>query len=118
MQQFSFMLLLYIIIGFFWESLTNIQWLLLVLYAGTSSFVSYYGPITTTFLLSLVTYFEECRLALDGISVAARKTGALVGASVFAPAVDMCGESVSMVLCRCVSLIVLIPTNVCLGGRR
>ena len=111
------MSLLYITIGLFWASLSNIQWLLLVLYAGTFFFANY-GPNTTTFLLPSVTYSEECRSTLNGISAAAGKLGALVGASVFAPAADMWGESVVMVCCGCVSLVALLLTKVCLGGGR
>jgi len=117
MQGFAIMSLLYIIIGLFWASLSNIQWLLLVLYAGTFFFANY-GPNTTTFLLPSVTYSEECRSTLNGISAAAGKLGALVGASVFAPAADIWGESVVMVCCGCVSLVALLLTKVCLGGGR
>eukprot|EP00578_Thalassiosira_sp_NH16_P031354 CAMPEP_0181080080 /NCGR_PEP_ID=MMETSP1071-20121207/2377_1 /TAXON_ID=35127 /ORGANISM="Thalassiosira sp., Strain NH16" /LENGTH=455 /DNA_ID=CAMNT_0023161535 /DNA_START=101 /DNA_END=1465 /DNA_ORIENTATION=+ len=88
MQGFLVMSILYIIIGLFWTSLSNIQWLLLVLYAGTFFFANY-GPNTTTFLLPSVTYSEDCRSTLNGISAAAGKLGALMGASLFAPAADM-----------------------------
>ena len=69
MQGFLVMSILYIIIGLFWTSLSNIQWLLLVLYAGTFFFANY-GPNTTTFLLPSVTYSEDCRSTLNGISAA------------------------------------------------
>mmetsp|Transcript_23305 Transcript_23305/g.44186 ORF Transcript_23305/g.44186 Transcript_23305/m.44186 type:complete len:769 (+) Transcript_23305:3945-6251(+) len=114
MQGFFCMSLLYIIIGLFWDFLSDIQWLLLVLYAGTFFFANY-GPNTTTFLLPSVTYSEECRSTLNGISAAAGKVGALVGASVFEPAADMWGENVIMMCCGCVSLLAFVLTKVCLG---
>mmetsp|Transcript_26731 Transcript_26731/g.57503 ORF Transcript_26731/g.57503 Transcript_26731/m.57503 type:complete len:760 (+) Transcript_26731:55-2334(+) len=114
MQGFFCMSLLYIIIGIFWDSLSDIQWLLLVLYAGTFFFANY-GPNTITFLLPSVTYSEECRSTLNGISAAAGKVGALVGASVFEPAADMWGENVIMMCCGCVSLLAFLLTKVCLG---
>lgn len=104
MQGFMVMALLYIVIGVGWKSLENIQWLLLLLYAGTF-FFSNYGPNTTTFLLPSVTYSEECRSTLNGICAAFGKIGALLGASIFAPVSDTFGESVVMVACGCVSLV-------------
>eukprot|EP00581_Thalassiosira_minuscula_P020067 CAMPEP_0183716202 /NCGR_PEP_ID=MMETSP0737-20130205/10192_1 /TAXON_ID=385413 /ORGANISM="Thalassiosira miniscula, Strain CCMP1093" /LENGTH=733 /DNA_ID=CAMNT_0025945435 /DNA_START=192 /DNA_END=2393 /DNA_ORIENTATION=+ len=115
MQGFAFMFLLYIIIGRFWDSLSSIPWLLLLLYAGTFFFANY-GPNTTTFMMPSVTYSEDCRSTLNGISAAAGKIGALVGASMFEPAADRWGESVVMVCCGCLSLVALVLTRVCLGG--
>ena len=111
------MFLLYIIIGLYWTSLSNMQWLLLILYAGTFFFANY-GPNTTTFLLPSVTYSEECRSTLNGISAACGKAGALTGASLFAPAADFWGENVVMIFCGCVSLVALTLTKICLGGKR
>ena len=48
----------------------------------------------------------------------AGKLGALMGASLFAPAADMWGESVVMVCCGCASLLALALTKICLGGGR
>jgi PHS family inorganic phosphate transporter-like MFS transporter len=103
MQGFLVMFLLYLIIGLYWTSLSNIQWLLLLLYAG-SFFFANYGPNSTTFLLPSVTYSKECRSTLNGISAAAGKFGALVGASAFEPAADRWGESVVMMVCAVFSL--------------
>jgi len=113
MQGFFIMFLLYTIIGLYWALLRNVQWLLLILYAGTFFFANY-GPNTTTFLLPSVTYSEECRSTLNGISAAAGKFGALVGASMFAPAADLWGESVVMVCCGGVALLAFALTKVCL----
>ncbi|KAL7546891.1 hypothetical protein ACHAWF_010214 [Thalassiosira exigua] len=117
MQGFLVMSVLYIIIGLWWNSLSNIQWLLLLIYAGTFFFANY-GPNTTTFLLPSVTYSEDCRSTLNGISAAAGKMGALLGASVFAPAADSVGESLVMICCGCVSLVAFMLTKVFLSRTR
>jgi PHS family inorganic phosphate transporter-like MFS transporter len=114
MQGFVAMFILYLIIGLYWTSLENIQWLLLVLYAG-SFFFANYGPNSTTFLLPSVTYLKECRSTLNGLSAAAGKLGALVGASAFEPAADRWGESSVMITCAIVSLFGFILTRVCVG---
>lgn len=111
------MFILYIIIGVWWTSLDQVQWLLVVLYAGTFFFANY-GPNTTTFLLPSVTYSEECRSTLNGISAAAGKLGAFAGAAMFAPAADRLGESIVMILCGVVSLLAALITKCFLGPRR
>ena len=113
-QGFLVMFILYIIIGIFWKSLVNNEGLLLLLYSGTFLFANY-GPNATTFLLPSVTYSEECRSTLNGLSAAAGKLGAVVGASIFAPAVDIWGVNVVMICCGLVSLIGLTLTKICLG---
>ena len=117
MQGFFVMFLLYLIIGTFWASLSNIQWLLLGLYAG-SFFFANFGPNSTTFLLPSVTYSKECRSTLNGISAAAGKLGALVGASAFEPAADKWGESVVMVGCAVVSLFGFVLTKICVRNQK
>lgn len=114
MQGFLLMFLLYFVIGACWNALSEVQWLLLLLYGGTFFFANY-GPNTTTFLLPSVTYSEECRSTLNGLSAAAGKMGALVGASLFAPAADKLGESAVMVFCACVSLLAWVLTKLCVG---
>lgn len=109
------MFILYSIIGLLWDALSSKQWLLLLLYAGTF-FASNYGPNTTTFLLPSVTYSEECRSTLNGISAAAGKLGALVGARMFAPATDVWGISVVMMSCGAVSLVAWLLTFFTLGS--
>ncbi|KAL9189566.1 hypothetical protein ACHAXT_009241 [Thalassiosira profunda] len=112
-QGFFWMFLLYFIIGVAWSSLSGIQGLLICLYAGTFFFANY-GPNTTTFLLPSVTYSEECRSTLNGISAAAGKSGAFLGSILFAPAADSFGESAVMIACSFVSLLALLLTRVCL----
>lgn len=97
MQGFCIVFILYLVIGLQWRSLSDIQGLLLVLYAS-SFFFANYGPNSTTFLLPSVTYSNDCRSTLNGISAAAGKLGALVGASAFEPAADAWGESTVMIV--------------------
>ena len=108
------MFILYIIIGIFWTSIIDNEGLLLLLYSGTFLFANY-GPNSSTFLLPSVTYSEECRSTLNGLSAAAGKVGAVVGAIIFAPAVDIWGVNVVMICCGFVSLIALVITKTCLG---
>ncbi|KAL3798668.1 hypothetical protein HJC23_004419 [Cyclotella cryptica] len=115
MQGFLVMFLLYLIIGIYWTALSSVQWLLLVLYAGTFFFANY-GPNSTTFLLPSVTYSKECRSTLNGMSAAAGKLGALMGASVFEPAANEWGANVVMVACAIISVIGFTLTKFCVGG--
>jgi len=115
MQGFLFMFILYLCIGLFWVALSDIQWLLLLLYAA-SFFFANYGPNTTTFLLPSVTYSKNCRSTLNGLSAAAGKLGALIGSAAFAPAAEELGESTVMIFCGCVSLLALVLTKVCVKG--
>lgn len=115
MQGFFLMFILYLSIGLFWVALSNMQWLLLLLYAS-SFFFANYGPNTTTFIQPSVTYSKSCRSTLNGVSAAAGKLGALVGSAAFAPAADELGESTVMIFCGCVSLLALVLTKVCVKG--
>eukprot|EP00986_Skeletonema_menzelii_P013228 scaffold7559_cov137-Skeletonema_menzelii.AAC.12 len=117
MQGFLFMFFLYLSIGLFWVKLSNMQWLLLLLYAA-SFFFANYGPNTTTFLLPSVTYSKNCRSTLNGLSAAAGKLGALCGSAAFAPAAEELGESAVMIFCGCVSLLALILTKFCVKGSK
>ena len=116
LQGFFLMFVLYLTIGLLWHRLSEVQWLLILLYASTF-FFSNYGPNSTTFLLPSVTYSKECRSTLNGISAACGKAGALVGASLFAPASDILGEQFVMISCGCVSLLgwlltkLFVPSN-------
>jgi len=111
MQGFFLMFILYIIIGVCWQSLISMQFLLIFLYAGTF-FFSNYGPNSTTFLLPSVTYeLEDSRSTLNGISAAAGKCGAFLGAALFAPLADTYGESIVMISCGVISLLAFASTK-------
>ena len=112
MQGFSLMAVLYALIGVFWESLTSMQVLLVLLY-GSTFFFANYGPNATTFLLPSVTYSHNCRSTLNGISAAFGKMGALLGASVFPAAADILGDGSVMTVCSGISVVALILTWKC-----
>ena len=117
-QGFFIMFILYIIIGICWQSLISMQVVLVFLYAGTF-FFSNYGPNSTTFLLPSVTYeLEASRSTLNGISAAAGKCGAFLGAALFAPLADTYGESVVMISCGVISLFAFALTKLFLGRGR
>eukprot|EP00978_Attheya_sp_CCMP212_P016399 scaffold42966_cov56-Attheya_sp.AAC.2 len=112
MQGFACMGILYAIIGTYWSELRRIQWLLVLLYGLTFYFANY-GPNTTTFMLPSVTYSPSCRSTLNGISAAAGKAGALLGASMFEPAATNFGDDKVMLMCATVSILGLIMTRFC-----
>ena len=112
MQGFAFMAVLYALIGVFWERLTSMQVLLVLLY-GSTFFFANYGPNATTFLLPSVTYSHDCRSTLNGISAAFGKMGALLGATIFAPAADILGDGSVMTICSGISIVALILTWRC-----
>lgn len=66
---------------------------------------------TTTFVLPSLIYSAECRSTFNGISAAAGKTGALVGATVFAPAADAFGDASVMIICSVVAILAFILTK-------
>ena len=80
MQGFVFMGLLYSVIGAYWSELRRVPALLVFIY-GLTFFFANYGPNTTTFVFPSLIYSRECRSTLNGISAAAGKLGALVGAT-------------------------------------
>ena len=112
MQGFALMAFLYALIGIFWESLTSMQVLLVLLY-GSTFFFANYGPNATTFLLPSVTYSHDCRSTLNGISAAAGKMGAIIGASVFEPTADVLGDGMIMLICSAICVVALILTWKC-----
>jgi len=98
MQGFAIMAVLYIIIGSFWAPLTNLKWLLLLLY-GMTFFFANYGPNATTFLLPSTTFSVNCRSTLNGVSAASGKIGALLGAMMFEPLAERFGDDTIMFIC-------------------
>jgi len=103
-QGFLFMFILYFLIGFNWDRLTPYPYILLILYGGTFFFANY-GPNTTTFMLPSTTFTQtQSRATLNGIAAASGKLGALVGAMVFKPLVEIYGASTVMTICGVVSI--------------
>jgi PHS family inorganic phosphate transporter-like MFS transporter len=110
MQGFVAMGLLYSIIGAYWGYLKRIPPLLVAIY-GLTFFFANYGPNTTTFIFPSLVFSRECRSTLNGISAAAGKAGALVGATLFEPASDHLGDNIVMLICAAVSVFAFALTN-------
>lgn len=104
MQGFVIMGMLYSVIGAYWTELRRIPALLIFLY-GMTFFFANFGPNTTTFVFPSLVYSHDCRSTLNGISAAAGKAGALVGATLFAPAAASFGNDKVMMICAGVSVV-------------
>jgi len=117
MQGFAVMAILYSIISYMWNDLTQHHWLLLMLY-GSTFFFSNYGPNTTTFMLPSITFSPDCRSTLNGISAACGKTGALLGSIMFEPIANTYGDAVVMFLCALTSVFAGIITAYCVKPPR
>mmetsp|Transcript_11353 Transcript_11353/g.15021 ORF Transcript_11353/g.15021 Transcript_11353/m.15021 type:complete len:184 (-) Transcript_11353:99-650(-) len=109
LQGFVAMGLLYAIIGSYWDHLRQIPWLLVLIY-GLTFFFANYGPNTTTFSLPSLVYSHDVRSTLNGVSAAAGKLGALIGATFFSPVSDSLGDDNVMLLCAAVSVIAFAMT--------
>jgi PHS family inorganic phosphate transporter-like MFS transporter len=110
LQGFAAMAVLYFVIGLYWKSLRHFPLLLLFLY-GLTFFFANYGPNTSTFTLPSIVYSPECRSTLNGLSAAAGKLGALVGATLFAPAADSFGDAAVMLICSGIAIAAFVMTN-------
>jgi len=117
MQGFAVMPILYSIISYMWNDLTQHHWLLLMLY-GSTFFFSNYGPNTTTFMLPSITFSPDCRSTLNGISAACGKTGALLGSIMFEPIANIYGDGMVMFLCALTSVFAGIITAYCVKPPR
>jgi PHS family inorganic phosphate transporter-like MFS transporter len=103
LQGFAAMGLLYFAIGVNWSYLRHYPALLVFLY-GMTFFFANYGPNTTTFILPSLVYSPECRSTWNGISAASGKLGALLGATLFAPAADEWGDACVLMICAGVAI--------------
>lgn len=117
LQGFLAMSLLYLTIGVTWTALRRFPSGLIILY-GLTFFFANYGPNTTTFVLPSLVYSPECRSTLNGVSAAAGKIGALVGASLFAPAAGRVGDATIMVICSVMALMAFAITYLFVQVRR
>lgn len=105
LQGFLVMSLLYLTIGLGWGALREYYPSVLVLLYSLTFFFANYGPNTTTFVLPSLVYGPRCRSTLNGMSAAAGKFGAWVGATAFAPASAELGHATVLVLCAIVSIL-------------
>lgn len=103
------MAVLYFVIGFGWNSIKNTKVLLLLLYGGTFFFANF-GPNSTTFVLPSMTYSPKCRSTLNGVSAAAGKLGAFLGATMFEPLSESMGNDTIMIFCGVIALVSFLIT--------
>ena len=111
-QGFFVMAILYAVIGFFFECLKNYRCILVALY-GLTFFFANFGPNATTFMLPSLTFSSTCRSTLNGVSAASGKTGALLGATAFAPLAEHLGDQSVMIICAAISVVGLIISGLC-----
>ncbi|CAM9146048.1 unnamed protein product, partial [Laminaria digitata] len=97
-QGFFAMALLFATIGFAFRPLHQHAGILMTLYSLTF-FFSNFGPNSTTFMLPSLTFPDQVRGSLNGISAAAGKFGALLGGLMFEPAVKSWGVGAVLVVC-------------------
>lgn len=74
------------------------RWILIVFFGLTFLF-SNFGPNTTTFMIPVEVYPTIIRATCHGLSAAAGKIGAVIGAAAFSPLEDVVG--IGPVLCSC-----------------
>merc|ERR1719421_2259524 len=79
------------------------RWLLVVFFGLTFLF-SNFGPNTTTFIIPVEVYPTLVRATCHGISAAAGKTGAVIGAAAFSPMDDTFGIETVLFCCSLVCL--------------
>eukprot|EP00537_Pseudo-nitzschia_pungens_P006046 CAMPEP_0172363438 /NCGR_PEP_ID=MMETSP1060-20121228/6799_1 /TAXON_ID=37318 /ORGANISM="Pseudo-nitzschia pungens, Strain cf. cingulata" /LENGTH=639 /DNA_ID=CAMNT_0013086177 /DNA_START=428 /DNA_END=2347 /DNA_ORIENTATION=+ len=109
LQGFAAMAVLYATIGANWTYLEGEPSALVTLY-GLTFFFANYGPNTATFVLPSMVFEKEHRSTWNGVSAACGKLGALVGATLFAPASDELGDGIVLLVCAGVALAAFVLT--------
>jgi PHS family inorganic phosphate transporter-like MFS transporter len=102
MQGFAMLSILYVVLGTWWDQLEPS--ILLAVYALTFFFCNY-GPNTATFVLPSLVYTKQHAVTFNGVSAAAGKVGALLGAVLFAPAANEYGSAAVMLLCSGIAVV-------------
>jgi len=105
-QMIGFVLLgiTYLFMGIFQERIKNIPWLFVFIY-GITFFFTNAGANTTTFVLPSESFPTEVRATCHGISAAAGKIGAVIGAAGMAPILDKYGLSTVFYICAVVAAV-------------
>ncbi|KAF0720562.1 Aste57867_202 [Aphanomyces stellatus] len=97
MQGFFIMAVLFLIMGLFFKSLMELKTLLFFMYA-LSFFFSNFGPNVSTFSLPAELFPSDHRVQLSGMSAAAGKLGAAVGAYWYGILQESAGVSTVLVV--------------------
>ena len=99
---FVLMSVLYVVMALGFEYFRSMYGLFITLY-GLSFFFTNAGPNTTTYVLAAESFPTEIRATFHGISAAAGKLGAAVGALVMANVLEMWGLQEVFLLCGVVA---------------
>lgn len=118
LQGFAMMSVLYFILGVFWGKLRHTHPIFILVLYGSTFFFANYGPNTTTFVLPSLVYSERCRSTLNGISAAAGKVGAAMGAWMFEPAANRWGDGTVMIICAVISAFAFLLTQTFVPSQR
>jgi len=107
----------YILIASIFETLLLLPGLFIFLY-GLTFFFANAGPNTTTFVIPSETFPTEVRATCHGLSAAAGKLGAVIGASMMAPILQSGGIPSVLYICGGISFLGSILTWFCVHETR
>ncbi|OQR95392.1 inorganic phosphate transporter [Thraustotheca clavata] len=113
MQGFAIMAIIFLAMGIFYEALLPLKALLFTMYAFTF-FFSNFGPNVSTFSLPAELFPTEVRVQLNGMSAAAGKVGAAIGAYIYGLIEASYGVSAVLIVSGLVSLLGFAITYVCI----
>jgi PHS family inorganic phosphate transporter-like MFS transporter len=116
-QGFAWMSILFFVLGGYYTQLLPQRALLFMLYALTF-FFSNFGPNVSTFSLPVELFPVDVRVQLNGMSAAAGKSGAAVGAFLYGIIERYNGVSSVLIVSGFVSLIGLLVTYVCIPSSK
>jgi len=109
MIGFVLLIIIYSIMGSLWDKLIAYPGLFIFLY-GLSFFMCNFGPNTTTFVMPATIFPSEVRSTCSGLSAAAGKIGAVIGAYSMKPLLEAVGPGYTLIVCAGVAVAGLIVT--------
>mmetsp|Transcript_8170 Transcript_8170/g.18258 ORF Transcript_8170/g.18258 Transcript_8170/m.18258 type:complete len:458 (-) Transcript_8170:95-1468(-) len=118
LMGFSAMFILFLVIGLTYNSLRE-QAVIFIFVYGLTFFFADFGPNTTTFIIPGEIYPPQIKATSHGLSAAAGKAGATIGAAtfeLFEPKESAAGLQHAMLACSACALVGLLAT-ICLTPR-
>ena len=106
---FVLLIIVYTLMGSLWDKLIVYPVLFVFLY-GLSFFFCNFGPNTTTFVMPATIFPSEVRSTCSGLSAAAGKVGAVIGAYSMKPLLGAAGPGWTLITCAGVAVVGLIVT--------
>jgi len=101
--------IVYLLMGLLFDRLINVTWTFVILY-GLTFFFSNAGPNTVTFVVPSELFPTQVRATCHGISAAAGKIGAAIGAASIEPIFLAYGMNTALISCACVAFVGFIFT--------